>query len=222
MKSNLFTAVFGSVVLVGFVIVPGVAAPLRDSLNSVYLYNLTPGSSYEFTVSGTPPVSRKIKANHCGVAKAVPTPDYATATIVSLGSLQSNISSLPVTSPGACKKDKDSGIYNLTDAPAANRFRNSEGIIYFQGLSASSEYTLTYPGLLKVRKATANACGYIKMISKENSPITATSVIKFNNVLEFTVSSLRVVFPPKCQKISDTQSMMVISVADKDLWAVGN
>jgi hypothetical protein len=220
MKSNLI-AVLGGVVTIFFAS-SVMAQPLRDASNSVYLYNLTAGSSHEYTVSGTPPLSRKVKANHCGVAKAAFTPGYATATIVSLGSLQSNISALPVAIPGTCKKNKNSETYALVDSPAAARFKNSENTIYFQGLTPLSEQVIAYRELFKIRKATANACGYIKMSSKETSPITATSVIAFNNDLEFTVGSLRVVFPPKCQKISETQSAMVISVADAALWAVGD
>lgn len=213
MKSTKITAVALGSMLVAALAMPAMAEARRDASNNVYITGFSANSTQDITFDGTPR-TRSVQANRCGVAKVFPSLSYAAATKITLNSIQFNIPTLPVASPGTCSVVN--GAYVSVNAPTATRFKDAIGAIYFQGLAPSSAQVVSYPELSLGRKITANACGYIKISSTTSSPLTSTTRIKVNgDPIGFTVGSLDTVVAPICKKISDTYSVMMISIADK-------
>ncbi len=215
MKSKKIAVVFGSIILAASAI-PAKAETRKDALNNVYINELVPGSVHNISLDGTPR-TRTVTANRCGVAKLSASLSYSAATQISLASVVSDLSTLPVASPGSCSSV--AGVYTLVDAPTATRFKDAIGAVYVQGVPASSEQVFSYPELFVSRKITANACGYVKVSSTISSPLTGATVIKFDNdPIGFTVGDLSTTIAPSCKKISETQSVMMISITDKRNW----
>lgn len=215
MKSKKIAAVvLGSIVLAAGAL-PAMAEVRKDASNNVYINGLAPGSSHEISLDGTPR-TRTASANRCGVAKVSPSLAYSAATQIKLGTSVSDIPNLPVLVPGNCSSVN--GVYSSVGAPSATRFKDSIGAIYFQGLVPSSDQVVTYPELSVGRNVAANACGYIKISSTPNSPLTSASVIKFNGNSYGTVGSMSSAIAPSCKKISETQSVMMIGITDRYNW----
>lgn len=186
----------------------------RDAQNNVYVAGLTPGSSTEVGFNGTF-VTRKVQANRCGVIRITPSLNYAKATQITLDGTASDIANLTVATPGNCASVN--GSYTSVNAPAATRFKDAIGAIYIQGLTPSSDQTVSYPDLPVTRKITANACGYFRIASTTQSPITNSSVLKIGSV-SYTVSSLGTLISPGCKKISPTQSEMMVPLSQAASW----
>lgn len=180
-----------------------------DAQNNVYVAGLTPSSSTEVGFNGTF-VTRLVQANRCGVIRITPSLNYANATQITLGGTASEIANLPVADPGNCAIVN--GTYTSVNAPSATRFKDAIGAIYIQGLTPSSDQTVSYPDLAVTRRVTANACGYFRIASTTQSPITNSSVLKIGSVTH-TVSSLGTVISPLCKKISPTQSEMMVPLS---------
>ena len=219
MKSIKIAAVLFGLIVLAASAMPARAETRKDASNNVYINDLVPGSVHDISLDGTPR-TRKITANRCGVFRLSPSLEYSAATqivLVGAESVTQNISSLPVMIPGTCRSVN--GVYALVDAPEASWFRDSIGAVYVQSQTPSVVRTFSYPELSVGRKITANACGYIKISSTTSSPLTGATVIKFDNaVTGFTVDSVQNAIAPSCKKISETQSVMMISITDKRNW----
>jgi len=190
----------------------------KDTDNNIYIYTGSPNAGREIAFAGTQR-TRKVTANRCGVVRISSSPTYAAATQISLGGTTSNISALPVATPGKCTSNN--GVYSSTGEPAATRYKDSVGTVYIKGLTASSEHTVTYPDLPVTRNVKADNCGLIKLTNSSRQLIGSDTQINVNSN-PFTVSSLDTVIAPGCKKISPTQSAFMVPLSQVGYWNLGS
>lgn len=190
----------------------------KDTDNNIYIYTGSPDADREIAFAGTQR-TRKVTANRCGIARISSSPTYAEATQISLGGTTSNISTLPVATPGKCTSQN--GVYSSTGEPAAQRYKDSVGTVYIKGLTPSSEHTVTYPDLPVTRNVKANNCGLIKLTNSSRQLIGNDTQFKVNSSA-YTVSSLTTVIAPSCKKISPTQSAFMVPLNQVGYWNLGS
>jgi len=165
----------------------------------IVVSGLTDYSSYTIEYSGAPKV-RRASANACGVIALSDSESYPidSSSSFTRGGTSYTMASLTV---GAAPKCSDG---SLAATPPASVFKDSNGNVYFTGLTAYSNTEITYNSVPSTRRAKANACGIVALRNDANYPLSSSPVMVKSEggaeVSNFTPNSLTAGDSPICVK----------------------
>lgn len=170
---------------------------------SVVVSGLTNYGSYVVEYSGTPKV-RRVSANACGVVSLRSSTSFPITSTSSLTRSGTSylMSDLPVGATPKCSNG------TLAEAPAASVFKDSNGAVYFTGLTAYSSAEIAFNSIPATRRAKANACGMLSIRNNSLYPLSTTPIVVKNysdtgsglSVLTFTPSTLTSSDAPVCRQ----------------------
>lgn len=183
---------------------PSFAAATKDAGSNVVVSGLTNYGSYAVEYTGVPKVKRA-SANACGVISLRDSASYPVTSTSSFtrGGTTYIVSSLTVGPTPKCVNG------SLQETPSATVFRDSNGVVFFTGLTAYSSHEITFNSVSTIRRAKANACGMISLKNSvayplSNRPISIRSVSGSgaigSEVESFTPSTLTASDTPICRQ----------------------
>lgn len=200
-KIALFLSAFGAVLSFGL---PASAVDATKAVDgSVVISGLTNYGSYVVEYSGTPRV-RRVSANACGVVALRSSTSFpiTSSSSFTYGSTNYLMNNLPVGPTPRCLNG------TLAETPVASAFRDSNGTIYFTGLTPYSSAEIAFNSVPATRRAKANACGMVSIKNNPTYPLSSTPVVVRNysetgagpSVLTFTPNSLTASDAPVCRQ----------------------
>lgn len=201
MNAKKVSAIIATLGTMAVSVLPATASVVatKTADGGVVVSGLTDYSSYTIEYSGAPKV-RRASANACGVITLSDSDSYPIDSNSSFtrGGISYSMASLTV---GAAPKCSDG---SLAATPPASVFKDSNGNVYFTGLSAYSNTEITYNSVPSTRRAKANACGIVALRNDANYPLAAAPVMvkseSGSELSNFTPNSLTASDSPICVK----------------------
>jgi hypothetical protein len=160
----------------------------KDSQGAVYVSGLTPSSGAPVTFNNVPK-TRNALSNACGLLVIRNSTNYPIGSTITVGSTAITTGTLTTETVPSCNN-------GTLEVPRASNFKTADGSVVAVGLTASTQYPITYNGSAQVRNATANACGFIRLTSNARFPLTGTISIGGTS---YNLSSVPTQNPPLCR-----------------------
>jgi hypothetical protein len=166
---------------------------------SIHITGLTDYASYQLAYKAIDP-TRSVSVNACGVAKLTTNANFplsATSNLSVSGGTAFQVSSLPIQATPNCRDGQLAG--NTT--PAA-QLRDSNGSVYFTGLTPYAKVSVAYIDLEATRKVKANSCGALKIAPNVKFPMTGVIDIKTDTgstVGSINTTTVPQADPPSCR-----------------------
>ncbi|NJO85296.1 MAG: hypothetical protein HC818_00025 [Synechococcaceae cyanobacterium RM1_1_27] len=160
----------------------------KDADGSVYIRGLAPSSPTDLTFTGTQ-TTRNVVANSCGGVIIRGNQTTPLPTQIEVGGTDIDVPGLPLAVLPGCV----AGAWNV---PPTGNFKTPDGRVVIIGQTPNTAIPVTYEGD-RVRSATANACGFIRIRSSNTFTVAGSFVVGGQT---FVVNDIAQALPPLCRQ----------------------
>lgn len=165
----------------------------------VMVSGLNSYGSYQVEYTGTPKVKRAT-ASACGVVSLRHSTSYpitSTSSFARAGTSYS-FADLPIGATPKCVNG------SLAETPSAAAFKDSNGVVFFTGLTPYSSHEIAYSNVPTTRKSKANACGMISLKNTPGYPLSSAPISVKMVTSDGTVGASLSDFTPNSLTAKDT------------------
>lgn len=173
------------------ILIPNVsyAGTIKDAAGALYIDDLTPNSR---SIVEFPSAQKTINSNAdaCGritIRNSASTP-LTGVDEIKLDGTSVNTASLPTDTLPRC-------LNGVAEVNQTANFKTPDGSFVIVGQSPLSQHAIAFPGVALSRQVNANTCGFIRLTTSAQYPLTGTIKVNGDSVDTTTVTTGN---PPRC------------------------